>query len=72
MTDCWIFPFQNNNHFFENMKGWQRIYEHGPFSLYWHCVQLNLSENVLDYLQKKSLMKMCIYMEEVNTLIPSI
>jgi len=58
----------HNKHTFESMKGQQLVHEDGPFSLYWHCVWLNLSENVHYHLWQGALRKISIHMEEVKYL----
>jgi len=52
-------------HFSENMKGWHWVYEDCAFFLYQYCVQKDLFENCLGYLQWNLLMKTCIDTEQV-------
>jgi hypothetical protein len=56
-------------HILENIKDSQFVYEDDPYSLHYHCVELSLSENILNYLLQSSLLQISIHMEEVKSLI---
>jgi hypothetical protein len=53
-------------YFPEGLDGWKFVYVDGVYSLCWYCIQMNMLESFLGFLQWSLLKKIFIGMKQVK------